>query len=178
MRPTGCNKPGMSNRKRVELTLTSPAETRRLGRELGRRLPETAIGLFYGPLAAGKTTLIRALCEGLGVDAKHVTSPTYTISNWYDGTTPVCHVDLYRLESRNALYDLDPDDWLNPAGPTFIEWPEVAEPLLKDLDGLAFELAPVEGHETHRRLVVRWSAPVYDPLLEPLEAFRREEAAQ
>ena len=177
MRPAGCKKPGMTDRKRVALTLTSPAETRRLGQELGRRLPERAIGLFYGPLAAGKTTLIRALCEGLGVDSMHVTSPTYTISNWYEGTTPVCHVDLYRLEGAHALYDLDPDDWLNASGPTFIEWPEVAEPLIKDLHCLAFELAPVEAHETHRRLVVHWSAPLYDPLLEVLERFRREEAA-
>ncbi|MGI9382323.1 MAG: tRNA (adenosine(37)-N6)-threonylcarbamoyltransferase complex ATPase subunit type 1 TsaE [Methyloligellaceae bacterium] len=167
----------MANRKRVALTLTSPAETRRLGRELGRCLPEITIGLFYGPLAAGKTTLIRALCEGLDVDPAQVTSPTYTIANWYEGRAPVCHVDFYRLDRTDALYDLDPDDWLNPSGPTFIEWPEVAEPLLQDLACLAFELSHVETDETHRRLVLHWSAPLYDPLVEVLDRFPREEAA-
>lgn len=166
-----------SDRKRVALTLTSPAETGRLGRALGRRLPETAIGLFYGPLAAGKTTLIRAISEGLGVDPAHVTSPTYTIANRYQGRAPVCHVDFYRLESSDALYDLDPDDWLNPSGPTFIEWPEVAEPLLQDLACIAFELDHVEADESHRRLIVRWSAPLYDPLFELLDRFPRERAA-
>ena len=177
MRPSGCKKPGMSNRKRVELTLTSPAETRRLGRELGRRLPETAIGLFFGRLAAGKTTLIRALCEGLGVNARHVTSPTYTIANHYEGRVPVSHVDFYRVERTDDLFDLDPNDWLSVSGPSFIEWPELAEPLLADLDYVSFELDHGETDETHRRLVVHWFAPLYDPLLEPLEAFRREQAA-
>jgi tRNA threonylcarbamoyladenosine biosynthesis protein TsaE len=61
---------------------------------------DASIFLFYGDMGAGKTTLIKSLCEALGV-SDEVTSPTFSIVNEYAGTDgPVYHFDFYRLKTR------------------------------------------------------------------------------
>ena len=125
---------------RLKLNLQSPAATREAGIALGRALPERAICLFFGEMAAGKTTLIKAVCEGLGIAPENVISPTYTLVNIYPGPPAVYHVDLFRLEDAEALLELDPDDWISREGPTLIEWPEVALPLLAGRETLQVRL--------------------------------------
>jgi tRNA threonylcarbamoyladenosine biosynthesis protein TsaE len=127
------------------IILTSLAETDRFGRTLGAHLPSRTVCLLRGDLAAGKTTLIKSICAAFGIDPKTVISPTYTLVNWYEGeagaASSICHVDFYRLERTAELYDMDQDDWLNPDGPTFIEWPDVALPLLAELGAPVLEIA-------------------------------------
>lgn len=55
------------------------------------------IVLFYGSMGAGKTTLIKAVCEALGVEDT-VTSPTFALVNEYSTANgePVFHFDFYR----------------------------------------------------------------------------------
>ena len=53
--------------------------------------------LLYGPLGAGKTTLVRAVARALAV-TDPVRSPSFTIANIYSGRVCVQHLDLYRLE--------------------------------------------------------------------------------
>ena len=51
---------------------------------------------LVGQLWAGKTHLVRALAEGLGVrDRRVVTSPTFVLIQEYDGRIPVYHFDAY-----------------------------------------------------------------------------------
>jgi tRNA threonylcarbamoyladenosine biosynthesis protein TsaE len=71
------------------------------GKALGAVLPRPAIVTFAGDLGAGKTTLVRAICAGLGVsDLAAVTSPTFALIQEYAAPRgPVVHVDLYRLRS-------------------------------------------------------------------------------
>ena len=125
---------------RLKLNLQSLAVTREAGIVLGRALPERAICLFFGEMAAGKTTLIKSVCEGLGIAPENVISPTYTLVNIYPGPPAVYHVDLFRLEDAEALLELDPDDWISREGPTLIEWPEFALPLLAGRETLEVRL--------------------------------------
>jgi tRNA threonylcarbamoyladenosine biosynthesis protein TsaE len=127
------------------LRLAGLAATRRAGLALAAALPERAIVLCAGELGAGKTTFIRAVCEGLGIAPRLVTSPTYTLVNVYPGPRPVYHVDLYRLETPEALLDMDRADWVNPDGVTLIEWPQAARPLLAGEALLELELALPPG---------------------------------
>ena len=160
---------------RLKLNLQSQAATREAGIALGRALPERAICLFFGEMAAGKTTLIKAVCEGLGIAPENVISPTYTLVNIYPGPPPVYHVDLFRIEQPEAMLELDRDDWINPGGPTLIEWPEAALPLLEGESVLQVRMAHA-GHDARRRtLEAEGGAALFAALFQALE---REDAAQ
>lgn len=78
-----------------------------------------------GPMGAGKTTLIRALCQARGV-AEPVTSPSYALVNEYrDGQgQPIYHFDWYRLESPEEALDVGLDHYLGQDALCFMEWPE------------------------------------------------------
>jgi len=102
-------------------TSSSEAETIRIGRDVGLGLRPGDVVLLEGPLGAGKTAFVRGLADGLGCDPDAVTSPTFTIVQEYPGTTPVQHVDLYRL-SPVEVDDLGLED-LMAASVLAVEWP-------------------------------------------------------
>lgn len=85
------------------------------------------IWLFEGDLGSGKTTLIKHLCEHLGVQ-NPVQSPTYSLVNEYRTSNglPVFHFDLYRLKNIREAYEIGIDEYLDSGSYCFIEWPEVA----------------------------------------------------
>ena len=83
------------------ITTNSPEETEKFGESLSRTLAPGDTLLLYGDLGAGKTTLTRGICRGLGISI--VKSPSFVIVNVYAGKFTVYHIDLYRVES------LDPE---------------------------------------------------------------------
>jgi tRNA threonylcarbamoyladenosine biosynthesis protein TsaE len=88
------------------------------------------IFLFYGDMGAGKTTLIKSLCEGLGVH-EPVTSPTFSIVNEYEGEgTRVFHFDFYRLKNQSEALDMGYEEYFYSGNYCFIEWPEKIADLL------------------------------------------------
>jgi len=90
------------------------------------------IFLFYGPMGAGKTTFIKALCEQLGVK-EPVTSPTFSIVNEYEGNTAkVYHFDFYRLKNQNEALDMGYEEYFYSGSYCLIEWPEKIPDLLPD----------------------------------------------
>ena len=98
------------------------------GRALGAVLPRPAVITLEGDLGAGKTTLARALCHGVGVtDLSAVTSPTFALVQQYDAPRgPVVHADLYRLRTDAELDALGWDEIVESAPVLLIEWPERA----------------------------------------------------
>lgn len=85
---------------------------------------ENRVFLFYGEMGAGKTTLIKAMCEVLEVEDS-VSSPTFSIVNEYlgDGAT-IYHFDFYRIKNESEAFDLGYEDYLYSGNYCFIEWPE------------------------------------------------------
>ena len=87
---------------------------------------------FYGPMGAGKTTFIRAVCEALGT-TDVVTSPTFAIINEYNTHSgrPIYHFDFYRIRRLAEVYDIGYEDYFYGSdGICLMEWPELVEPLL------------------------------------------------
>jgi len=128
----------------------SADELSRFGEEVGARLtPPTVVGLS-GELGTGKTTLVQAICRGLGARAR-ATSPTYALVHHYEaGATPVYHVDCYRLRHADEARDLAFDDMVRERAIVLIEWPERAGAWAPPLDRhfrLAYDADPA------RRLV-------------------------
>jgi tRNA threonylcarbamoyl adenosine modification protein YjeE len=83
-----------------------------------------------GDLGAGKSVLARAIARGAGVTAA-MPSPTFNLVFRYDARDgTVWHLDLYRLQHEDDVWELG---WreLDAAGDlVLIEWPERAERLL------------------------------------------------
>ncbi len=156
--------------RQLTLKLNSLADTHRTGLLLGQALPRWAIVLLEGGLGAGKTTLAKSICEALGILPEIVISPTYTLVNVYPGHWPVYHVDLFRLETPEALLELDRDDWINPQGPTLIEWPETARPLLSGDRVLEITLGLVGTAPDSREMALREDGEGYGPVFTALEA--------
>jgi len=85
---------------------------------------ESRVFLFYGEMGAGKTTLIKALCEVLDVEDS-VSSPTFSIVNEYLGAGGIVyHFDFYRIKNESEAFDLGYEDYLYSGNYCFIEWPE------------------------------------------------------
>ncbi len=87
--------------------------------------------LFEAPMGAGKTTFIKALCARLGV-TDTMSSPTYSVVNEYatGNHQRIYHFDLYRLKSTPELMDIGFEEYLASGNYLFIEWPELAVPLI------------------------------------------------
>ena len=93
-----------------------------LGRAIGE--PGLVVGLV-GPLGAGKTVFVKGLAEGLGVDARLVSSPTFVIAQQYpllEGPRVLHHLDFYRLESVEDLDSIGFDDLFGRGGVLAVEW--------------------------------------------------------
>jgi tRNA threonylcarbamoyladenosine biosynthesis protein TsaE len=92
----------------------------------------TRIILFYGDMGAGKTTLIKAMCECIGV-TDVVTSPTFSIVNEYAGAEKkIYHFDFYRLKNQAEALDLGYEEYFYSDAWCFIEWPEKIPDLLPE----------------------------------------------
>src|SRR5881409_3222880 len=108
---------------------------KRFGEALGRELAAPAVIGLSGELGTGKTTLVQAICRGLGARGL-ATSPTYALVHEYrtpDGRV-VYHVDCYRLRSPAEAQDLGFDDMVRDGAIVLIEWPERAGPWTPPLD--------------------------------------------
>ncbi|HWO89751.1 MAG TPA: tRNA (adenosine(37)-N6)-threonylcarbamoyltransferase complex ATPase subunit type 1 TsaE [Gemmatimonadales bacterium] len=100
-------------------------ELREWGREFGARLSRPAVIALSGELGSGKTTLVQAIAQGLGVELP-VTSPTFALVQRYDSPGgPMYHVDAYRLKPGDDVRDLGFDEMLSePGAVVCVEWPE------------------------------------------------------
>jgi tRNA threonylcarbamoyladenosine biosynthesis protein TsaE len=112
----------------------SADELSRFGEALGAGLSAPAVIGLSGEMGSGKTTLVQAICRGLGARAL-ATSPTYALVHHYAaGPTPVYHVDCYRLKHPDEARDLGFDDMSRENAVVLIEWPERAGAWAPPLD--------------------------------------------
>lgn len=108
----------------VAHTTRSEQETATVAKALAEELRAGDILLLSGKLGAGKTAFVRGLAEGLGIDAREVSSPTFTLVHEYrGGRLTLYHVDLYRLD-RAATDDLGLEELGVRNGVVAIEWPD------------------------------------------------------
>ena len=150
-----------------ELTSTSAAATRRLGRRLGRAAaPGTCLALV-GPLGAGKTQLAKGVAQGLGVRSI-VNSPTFIIVNEHAGRLPLFHVDAYRLTDGDEARQAGVFDERQVQGVTVIEWADRLDGWLS-ADHLRIELEPDPAGPEARRLRWRATGPRHRALARVLE---------
>jgi tRNA threonylcarbamoyladenosine biosynthesis protein TsaE len=136
------------------------AETLALGRELGRELAPDGVLLLSGDLGAGKTVLARGIGEALGIGAREVQSPTFTLIREHRGSGGrLVHVDLYRLAPEETVA-LGLEELLAGPGVKVIEWAErlpfevpgaLALRLARTANGEGREIVETEKHAMDSR---------------------------
>lgn len=101
---------------------TSEEATCALAAEIGRRVPPRTLIALSGDLGAGKTTFVRGLAAGLGLE-NGVASPTYTLMQAHEGgRLPLYHFDAW-MEGREKAWLRDGGDaWLHGDGVAVVEW--------------------------------------------------------
>ena len=115
---------------REELRLDEES-LRHWGQLIGRSLRPPAILGLIGPLGAGKSVLARAIGEGAGVEVP-MPSPSFNLVFRYQAKRglEVVHLDLYRIESPDDLWELGWDELGGENEIVIIEWPEQAQELM------------------------------------------------
>jgi len=109
--------------KSFSTTSRSAVQTRNWGRKLGRVLKGGEIIGLTGELGSGKTCFVRGMAEGLEVGkGAWIRSPSFTLINEYSGRLPFYHIDLYRVEGRRELEELNLTDYLFSDGVSAVEW--------------------------------------------------------
>lgn len=99
----------------------SEAETREIGRELGKKAKPGEIYCLCGDLGVGKTAFAKGFAEGLEVEEEPV-SPTFTLVHEYAGRCPLYHFDIYRLGSEEELWDIGWEEYAAGEGVCLVEW--------------------------------------------------------
>lgn len=85
---------------------------------------------FNAGMGAGKTTFIKEMCKVLG-SKDNFSSPTYSIMNAYKSPqNEIYHFDFYRMKTTGEIVDIGFEDYVFCDNYCFIEWPDLALPLL------------------------------------------------
>ena len=81
------------------------------------------VWLLEGPMGAGKTTIIQAICKNFGV-IDMVNSPTYALVNEYRNAQNrvFYHFDFYRLKNVDEARDIGCQEYFYSGDLCFIEW--------------------------------------------------------
>lgn len=113
-----------------------------LGERIGATVPPGFVIALRGGLAAGKTTLVKGIARGLGIE-EDVTSPTYTLISEYRGRMPLYHMDAYRLEGEEDFLALGVEEYLYGDGLCVVEWSERVSSALPG-DAAVLTLRPLD----------------------------------
>jgi tRNA threonylcarbamoyladenosine biosynthesis protein TsaE len=91
------------------------------------------IWIFKGQMGAGKTTLIKSICNQMDV-IDNVSSPTFPLLNIYKtiNEDEIYHFDFYRIKEEMEAIDIGCDEYFYSDQFCFIEWPEKIPSLVPD----------------------------------------------
>ncbi len=108
----------------------------KLGNLMLKEITQNYVIYLEGDLGAGKTTFVKGFMDGMHFD-EVVNSPTFSLierielPNHY-----VFHVDLYRINNRAELFELDlhEESYLDKPSIHLIEWPQKGEGVILSPD--------------------------------------------
>ncbi len=109
----------------------SAEETFNIGMEIGKKSIKGSIYCLNGDLGVGKTVFTKGLAKGLDID-EHITSPTFTIVNIYQGRLPFYHFDVYRIMEVEEMYEIGYEEMFFSDGVCLIEWAEIVKEIIPD----------------------------------------------
>ncbi len=96
-------------------------QTYDIGYKLGLESSPGNIYCLIGDLGVGKTIFSKGFASGIGI-TEHITSPTFTIVQVYEGEKPMYHFDMYRIEDPDELEMIGYEDYFYGEGVCLVEW--------------------------------------------------------
>lgn len=149
------------------IDLPDLAATQSFGHRLGAAMFPGAVVALIGPLGAGKTHLVRAIAEGMGLaDSRLVSSPTFGLVHEYPARLMIYHFDAYRLNGPAEFFDLGALEYYDAGGVCLIEWADKVAPALPD-EYLQIELE-ITG-ETTRQARIQANGQRYEVLRQAID---------
>jgi len=110
------------------------------------------IWIFKGQMGAGKTTLIKSICNQMDV-VDNISSPTFSLLNVYQTVSEneIYHFDFYRIKDEMEAVDIGCDEYFYSGQYCFIEWPEKIPSLIPDR---FIEISINLGKENEREIFI------------------------
>ncbi len=141
--------------KMEEWELFSEEETFLLAEKMGQEAESGQIYALTGDLGAGKTLFAQGFARGLGI-MDHVSSPTFTILQIYEGgRLPLYHFDVYRIEDPDELFETGYEDYFYGNGVCLVEWADLIRDVLpEDTITIRIERDPQRG-DNYRILTIK-----------------------
>lgn len=136
------------------------------GKKIGPLLKGGEIIELVGDVGAGKTTLVKGIAKGLGIN-DYIQSPSFTINRIYEcqNGLKLSHYDYYRLPDAGLMADELSETMSDPNTITIIEWAGVVSGLLPQ-DRLTINIKPVS--ENSRQIEISAGGKVSKDLLNKL----------
>lgn len=120
--------------KIIELALENESASVHFAIQLARCLPHPLVMTFSGEIGTGKTTIIRAMLQELGIKSA-IKSPTFSlVESYLCHDVSVHHFDLYRIHHEDELEYLGFRDYFSNHSICCIEWAEHAKEALPVVD--------------------------------------------
>lgn len=102
----------------------SEKETQKIAENIGKKAKSGEIYCLCGDIGAGKTQFSKGFAKGMSI-SEHITSPTFTIVNEYNGNMPFFHFDVYRINDIGELFDIGYEEYFFSEGVCLIEWADM-----------------------------------------------------
>ena len=143
-------------------------DTEIVGKIISQNLEKGTVLCLDGDLGAGKTTLTQFIAKKFGVN-EYITSPTFTIIKEYEGKLPFYHMDVYRIDSEDDMYDLGYEEYIYSEGITIIEWSQKIKNMLPE-NRINIDIQRGSDDNT-RILYITGQGHTYDKIAEELGKY-------
>lgn len=107
--------------------INSLQELKEISYDLAKDFKIPQLVLLEGPLAVGKTQMIKYMLTALDYPKQDVCSPTFSLINMYKkGTQEIAyHIDFYRMKNQKDIESTSFWDIFYEPSIVFIEWPQL-----------------------------------------------------
>jgi len=151
----------------MKLTVNNLKDTEQVGKIIARCLEAGTVLCLDGDLGVGKTAITQFIAREFGVE-DYITSPTFTIIKEYEGRLPFYHMDVYRIDSEEDMYDLGYEEYIYSEGVTIIEWSNKIEDILPD-ERINIEIQRL--NDTSRTMTIDGRGRVFEKIAEELKNY-------
>jgi len=152
----------------MQIKIRNLENTKLIGKLIAKNLTKGTVICLDGDLGAGKTTLTQFIAKEFGID-EYITSPTFTIIKEYEGTLPLYHMDVYRIDSEDDMYDLGYEDYIYSEGVCIIEWSKKISNILPT-NRINIYIERTDNENT-RIFSIQGKGHTYEKILEELKNY-------